>query len=176
MDDASDPESRLWWIAGHVAPWAIAVLYLAMCAFQFAEATWFTAIATWLVFAALMYFWTAGRRHDWQTLCMRCLRDVPDDGAQRAQRHQRKLALHHSDAFLWATVAGCGLAVVVALMPIPTFAKGCLYLVGIAPIVMYQYATGIHRPLKPWCPWCRRDDGEEPAPDPVPDPVAEGTR
>lgn len=104
-------------------------------------------------------------------LCMRCLSEIPRDGAARATRHRWLLELFHAQrgVRLWLALlfVMVGTPVLIASFGLPRWLN--------LPVDAYWYAwltsLWVHHRLRLWCPGC--DDGdhggwtEAPAPDPT---------
>jgi len=135
--------------------------------------------------------WLAARRHD-RALCVYCLRAAPLLDPQGAvTRRRRELRLWHVGEdrvrrwhglgiLTWAPIA-VYLAVPTMWLVVSTFARrvhGAVFVAlaaGFGVMIYAGYMTRTHDRLQPWCPFCRRGHGDDPAPV-VPDPVAPGRR
>jgi hypothetical protein len=114
-------------------------------------------------------------------LCTRCARNTPLDGPAAAARHDRALRIYHwinNRPFL--RLALPAIVVVNGLFT----ASIAWRLVLTTPVYVWwtiDAAAGLrHRPLEPWCPYCRRrrrwDDGGDPEVVPDPDPAQQKVR
>lgn len=114
-------------------------------------------------------------------LCAECVTRIPVDGERRAERRARPLYwFHHMHARPWRPMTYyLGYLVGVVLLgqvglweksgPVATLFTSIGFL---AMVVGLEALALVHRPLVPWCPFCRwgrDDDGpREVVPDPVP--------
>jgi hypothetical protein len=167
-DDASDPEARWWWRVGHATPWLLAAAWaIITVAFVF---DWrLIGFAVSLAFPVLFVTYI---RHDFQPVCIRCLREQPEDGGMVAQRKLRQLWAYHLPGLgpvgrSLGVIAACGLWVAGSIMRESNSPLGIvLGFLGGSVITYDWYLTFVHRRLKPWCPWCRDPGGD---PDQVPE-------
>lgn len=165
-EDASDPESKWWWRIGHAAPWLVATLWLATTA---------STLIGWplvgvAAMATALVLMTAGTKHDGQAVCIRCLREQPDNGGELAVRKQPHLwSFHLVNEGPLPRVAILATLILSALWS--DSPVGTVLAVIVGTVIAYDwFTTYTHRTLKPWCPWCR-DPGDddllvEPSPDP----------
>lgn len=171
-EDRSDPEAKWWWRLGHHGNIVRCVTYV-MIGVAMLTGTgdeWWA----WVVLGLWLLTGVCAARHDFQALCVRCLREVPDDGSAQAQAKDHHLVnAHRSD-----TLRGSALKLLVfvagglAFQFVNQALGNALYCVVFVWVGYDFYSASVHRPLKPWCKYCPRDDGGGPdgAPTPTPDP------
>lgn len=173
MDDLIDVfneddtrRGRMLVAVGHRMPWAIGVIAaLEVPYYLQAENPLFGLVQLATVVPVLI-----GIFHiSFARLCIRCLSQIPRDGAQRAVRHGWLLRLYHRQLGLKAWLI---LLVVMAATPVVLAAVGLPRWLGV-PVDVYWYAwlmsLWVHHRLRLWCPGCDDGDGgwiEEPSPDP----------
>lgn len=101
------------------------------------------------------------------TPCTHCARNLPDNPEEAAEKRMKWLKTFHRAR--WWLIGG-SLTVWVGSWIFPAMVAGRIMLyVGVLSVCLWAVLDRIHSPVKPWCPWCRDDGGEEAAAD-VPDP------
>lgn len=128
-------------------------------------------IVAWLTVMPVTY------RH-FDRLCVECVASMPVDGQARAARFDRSLRMLH-----WLSAPGrillC-LGVMLLAQALVSWVAGresvvsvlAGYLVSLVWFVGSDWLVVRHRPLVPWCPYCRWGRGGDDAPhECVPDPV-----
>jgi uncharacterized membrane protein len=168
-EDSGDPEAKWWWRLGHASPWLFCLAWVALTvSFVF---DW-QIIGTFVVltFPVVMMTYV---KHEFQPLCIRCLREQPENGGQVAQRKLIYLWTFHLPPFgPLGRIAAVFVTIVlwVAGSFMRDSALGILMgAVGGSLITVDWYLLYLHRKLKPWCPWCK-DPGDDPDPVPEHDP------
>lgn len=101
--------------------------------------------------------------------CVRCARHLPDKPEEAAERRMPWLRRFHRARV--TLLAGSLLAWTVSLMLAGTAAAKLLLFAMTVGVVCWMILERIHSPVKPWCPWCK-DDGGEDAEAGVPDPTS----
>lgn len=168
-EDSGDPESRLVWRLGHAGPWLASTLWVVLTACMLFDFAWIGTASSVGVITVFILM----TRHDYNAVCIRCLREQPDDGGQQAQRRIWHLYAHHLPSLgllgkvsvMFATVAAW---IAGSIMSDSWIGKALTLLAG-SYIAYDWYANYEHRRLKPWCPWCK-DPGDNPDPVPERDP------
>lgn len=168
-EDASDPESKWWWALGHATPWLASLIWVGITLSSVFHWSLFGLVIT----VALLVMVGTQVRHDFQPVCIRCMREQPENGGQVAQRKLVHLWAHHLPTLgplgrillIFVVLAGW----IAGNMMIGTFVGTALMLVSGALISYDWYLVYTHRKLKPWCPWCK-DPGDDPDPVPERDP------
>lgn len=162
-EDASDPEAKWWWRLGHATPWLASIIWIGITVSSVLNWPWLGLPITIGLFVAI----GTQIRHDFQPVCIRCMREQPEDGRQETQRRMFHLWAHHLPP-IWpggrvlASLAAIAVWVIGSVMD-GTVAGTALLLVGGGLISYDWYLTYTHRKLKPWCPWCK-DPGDDPDP------------
>lgn len=170
---------RQWWIMGavFVSETLAATVRLTL------PDTGFDRSMQWVSLVVLLTY-IVGEPVAWthfSRLCAECVADMPADGSDRAERRQWTLYGFHLTArrSRWVAATFFGLMLVPLLLVYRgVWEQGSLPAVATSSILFLAYVTVtsvlamIHRPLVPWCPYCRwgrDDDGpHEVVPDPVP--------
>ena len=163
-DDSSDPEARWWWVLGHAAPWVASVIWIGITVSSVFNWSWLGLPIT----VGLLVMLGTHIRHDFPPVCIRCMREQPENGGQVAQRKLFHLWAHHLPAI------GQFGRVLVSLGVIAGWIVGSMELFGTfvnaglmaftGGLLSYEwYLIYTHRRLKPWCPWCK-DPGDDPDP------------
>jgi len=140
-------------------------------------------MAAWpghIYFAALVgafiWLWRAQSRHD-RSLCITCIRRMPDDPAAAVAKHVRAILVIHLRRVLYLrrTVFVAILVVLFVALLLGGLLGGALGGLAVAIGFMFSIVMGWssewHRRLQPWCPFCRWGDGGDHESSPTPDPV-----
>lgn len=160
---------QLW--GGHHGVWLIAILAPTTCALgvlsmihphmELRVAYAFTLV---LLVSTVLNI-TATHTNE---VCLRCARHLPDKPEEAAEKRHFWLGLFHKTRAVVLTFAT--LAMIVSWVLAGTLtAKVLVCAVGLA-VLYWAVLDRIHSPVKPWCPWCK-DDGGEDSPADVPDPT-----
>ena len=119
--------------------------------------------------------WLLMRQHD-RRLCEDCLRGLPLNPAQDADRFRRRLMLAHLAGDRRVVVGYLLLLLASNLAldpgPVPSVVGRALWAAVQSTMVYLMLAYGTHRRLQPWCPQCGgggddRQDADAPAPLPT---------
>ena len=169
-EDSGDPESRLAWRLGHAGPALASALWVVLTVAVLTDISWVGIPASFAIIGGFVLM----TRHDYNAVCIRCLREQPDDGGQQVVRKVWYLYVHHLPGIglygkIFVAFASCmGWVVATAL---DSWLGALLTLVTGSWFALDWYAHYVHRRLKPWCPWCR-DPGDDPdaVPERDPDP------
>lgn len=159
------------WLAHH-GVWLIAVLALSACALGLYTtqhpSIWLRASYGIVVFAT---GWSALNMSVVHTTepCVRCARNLPDKPEEAAEQRHPWLRLFHRSRV--ALIAGSIGAWVASWMAAGTIAAKVLVCVAALALVCWAVLDRLHSPVKPWCPWCKDDGGEDAGAD-VPDPAS----
>ena len=170
-------QRRAMWV-GHYAMWCIIVMAPAACAVglhsvHHPTTGWRMAYALLLVLLATVVL-NACMDHTLE-LCVHCAKNPPSNGGESAERRMKWLRLFHVTRISVLTGSFLVWAASWALAGSAT-AKILVCCAALA-IMFWAVLERVHSPVKPWCPWCRDDDGDDArteAPDPsshVPSPV-----
>ena len=118
--------------------------------------------------------WRLMRQHD-RRLCEDCLRGLPLNPAQDADRFRRRLMLAHLAGDRRVVVGYLLLLLASNLAldpgPVPSVVGRALWAAVQSTMVYLMLAYGTHRRLQPWCPQCGGGGGDRQdadAPDPLP--------
>lgn len=115
------------------------------------------------------------RRHA-TSLCTRCARKIPTDGVAEATLHDRDLRVFHWYVDHPRQIIAVLLATTLPGWFLPPLWRAALSVVCWAFVAVAAAAALRHRPLQPWCRYCRRwDEGGDPEVAPTPDPQGTGT-
>lgn len=99
-------------------------------------------------------------------LCLHCR--PPSHGSQTAEARMRWLKLYHQAGV--GILCGAFTAWAASWMTAGTEAAKILICAAALSVVFWAVLERIHSPVKPWCPWCKDDGGEDADAD-VPDPT-----
>lgn len=137
-------------------------------------AFWWLGLASltvWLVVSPV-----ASRHYD--RLCAECVASMPVDGQARAARLDRSLHLLHWLSEPWRSTTVLGAMILAQNVLVWLLGSGTVlpvlagYLVSLSWLVGHDWLVMRHRPLVPWCPYCRWGrDGDDAPHECVPDPV-----
>lgn len=164
MTTTADREER-WRHSRHLAEPAIYPLYLINLA-----TTWLPhmpRIAAVAITVAMLGALAVILMHE-RELCERCISRIPLDPQKTVNRYRQALrAIHHPKWLLGSAIAPL---IVGASLPqqwweTKTANSLCTVIGAIALFSVFR-----HQRLQPWCPFCRRDDGDD-TPATIPDPV-----
>ncbi|MDQ1041488.1 hypothetical protein QFZ75_007990 [Streptomyces sp. V3I8] len=99
--------------------------------------------------------------------CLHCVKNLPDRPEEAAERRMPWLRTFHVLRYwlLWGAFASWGISLALA----GTVPAKILVCVTAVSVLIWSVLERVHSPVKPWCPWCRDDGGEE-ADFEVPDP------
>lgn len=100
------------------------------------------------------------------TWCERCALDYPRNGPALAMKHLRSLAMMHSGKYMLFHALFIILGLVAVFVWHSEPAAAAIY--GVS--AFDWRARAIHQRLIPWCPWCRRNNGNDDDHEQVPDP------
>lgn len=153
---------------GHHAPQILigAVLATVLLAAVPAPATSpMAALAPALLLGVVLATWVHLRRHD-RGLCEHCVRSMPLNPSEVAQRHRHRLVVAHLGARRRVAVAYVVvlLGSDVALVAVPTGALPVamtLWALVQSTMVYLVLSHVTHRRLQPWCPQCTGGGGRE---------------
>lgn len=167
-----------WWILGSlfVAETLTTAVRLTMPGSELESAM------TWLTIAILVAY-VVGEPMAWRhfsRLCAECVAAMPADGQQRAHRRQRLLyAFHMANAYRGRVAVALLAAILLPILLVywGVWERGS-FVAEVARVTAFLTYVGvssalgmIHRPLVPWCPYCRWGRGGDGPREIVPDPV-----
>jgi len=123
--------------------------------------------------------------HD-RNLCLRDLQEAPLLDPQGAvDKNRSRLRTFHDRRFKVVVLTmSAGPLLAVLLVPgresmstTLRVVSTVVAVVGIAVLAFAGRLSAVHRRLRPWCPWCRRDGGpDDPVVAPTPDPAGTARR
>jgi hypothetical protein len=91
--------------------------------------------------------------------CVRCARSLPSNGGDAAERRMRWLRLFHQTG-PWLLVCACLSWVASWALAGHAVAKVAVCAAALT-LVVWAVLSRVHAPVRPWCPWCRDDDGDD---------------
>lgn len=145
-------------IVGHIAPTAVPVP---------------VAVVADLVFA-VVYAVTIGHQL-FAPICLRCMREVPENAAKKAQQRKAFLWANHRPWLLMGALIVSGYAPDVLAWSTHAATVSWLYLPHDAVFMVIVAGFWMHHRLRPWCPYCRGWDDEGPK-ERVPNPDPSGIK
>lgn len=107
--------------------------------------------------------------------CLLCARLLPSNGGEAAERRHPWLRRYHR--LRSGLLGAAAVTVILSWVTAGTTLAKALVCASALTVVAWAVLDRIHAPVRPWCPWCRDDDGDDatvPTPDPstnVPSPA-----
>ncbi|MFC9997023.1 hypothetical protein [Nocardia sp. NPDC127526] len=176
VDPFNNPDSP----SGRVQDWIthrfgrFIAAYAVVCVATWLTAgSWLTILSAVVVIAFCMSLSVALVHSQFTRICVLCMREVPVDAAERAERRRWLLRVWH----IWTGFGALPIVAVLAVIPllISGHLPAAVRSVALALLELWGIATAsslrVHHRLRPWCPYCRDwgEDGDikKPSPDPV---------
>lgn len=157
---------------GHYGVWAVAVLAPGACAVGLFTTT-HPYLLLRIAYGLLLIFLavavadiTIGHSN---MPCLYCAKSLPDNPEQEAESRMSWLLLFHRTRY--PVLTGAGIGWVVSWVLAGTIPAKVLVCTAALAVLYWAVLERVHSPVKPWCPWCK-DDGGEDAGSEAPDPAS----
>lgn len=185
---AERPEGSGWvaWLA-HRELWFLAAICAGLTVQLVLRLAGFVSAAS-VVNLVSMWSWVLLHRpirKHFSRICVECVSMMPADGGEVVKRRMRWLRMHHFQVprrLLWVILlaillVALAVGALAVLVFSPTVNAVLVWAVLVSMFVAFDMSAVVHRPLVPWCPFCRwgrGDDEDAPVePSPVPAPSAD---
>jgi hypothetical protein len=170
MTTASSPRPYSVWLTHNELPIWIGFVALGITTFIIRH-NWILNLSSAVFGAGIVAVVVGSYRHE-AILCETCIADFPLDGDAQATKHVRWLRFIHQGRARAGANVFLLVVLLVSFYPPLSWLIIAVWLMLLAEIL----ATGLHRRLEPWCPWCRNGGHDVDCPHATPVPTVEADR